>query len=194
MDLLQGQLNDGLIDQLANQIGGDKQQTKVAAEGALSTLLAALSKNARSNDGASALSSALDRDHDGSVLEDLMGMMSGQQQQQSRALNGAGILKHVLGGNSGNVIDMISKMSGLGGNQTGSLLAMLAPLVMGTLGKQKRERNLNESGLSEFLQESVNSASNKRKEMGLIGKLLDQDGDGSVIDDIAGMFGKFLRK
>ena len=104
----------------------------------------------------------------------------------------------VLGGKQTNAIEMISKLSGLGGNQAGSLLTTLAPLVMGMLGRQKKEQNMSGDVLSDFLSKSVNSATNQRQEMGIIGKFLDQDGDGSIMDDIAGMgmgmLGKFLRK
>lgn len=199
MDLLQGQLSEGLIDQLSNQLGADRKQTETAASTALSTIMSALAKNAATPDGASSLANALDNDHDGSILDNLSGILGGQAQPtNTRAINGAGILKHVLGGKQTNAIEMISKLSGLGGNQAGSLLTTLAPLVMGMLGRQKKEQNMSGDVLSDFLSKSVNSATNQRQEMGIIGKFLDQDGDGSIMDDIAGMgmgmLGKFLRK
>jgi hypothetical protein len=83
-------------------------------------------------------------------------------------------------------------MSGLSGDKTGNLMTMLAPIVLGMLGKQKRQNNMDQSGLSDMLSRSVKSASNQRQEMGLLGKLLDRDGDGSVMDDIAGMGMKTL--
>lgn len=203
MDLLQGQLSEGLIDQLSQQLGGaDKQKTEVAAQSAISTLMAALNKNAQSPDGASSLASALERDHDGGILDNLGALLgqaaAPQEPSMPAALNGAGILKHVLGGKQSNAIDMIAKMSGLGGSQTGNLMTMLAPMVMGMLGRQKKQQGLDAGGIAQFLMKSVGSASAKQQEMGLIGKFLDQDGDGSVMDDLAGMgmkmFGKFLRK
>ena len=200
MDLLQGQMSEGLVDVLAQQIGGaDKAQTKTAADGILSTIMSGLAKNATSSEGVSGLASALDRDHDGSILDDVMGMVAGQKQVSNpKMLDGAGILKHILGGKQSGAIDMISQMSGLDSGKTGNLMSILAPLVMGALGRQKRTQNLDNSGLSDYLQRSVKSAGAQRQEMGLIGKLLDQDGDGSVMDDIAGlgmnMLGKFLKK
>jgi hypothetical protein len=203
MDLLQGQLSEGLIEQLSQQLGGtDKEATQVAAQGAISTLMAALNKNAQSPEGAQALDRALERDHDGGILEKfgaLLGQAAAPQEPtMPAALDGAGILKHVLGGKQSGAIDMISKMSGLGGDKTGNLLMMLAPMVLGMLGQQKKQQGLDAGGIAELLMKSVSSASSKQKEMGLIGKLLDQDGDGSVMDDLAGMgmkmFGKFLRK
>ena len=199
MDLLQGQISDGLVDQLSQQLGGaDKQQTANAASGIMSTLMGALAKNAATPDGASALANALDNDHDGGVLDNIMGMVTGAAQpQNTRAVNGAGILKHVLGGKQSGAIDMISKLSGLDDSKTGSLMTMLAPVVMGALGKTKKSQGLDASALSGLLSGAVKSASNQRQEMGLIGKFLDQDGDGSVMDDIAGMgmnmLGKFLK-
>lgn len=203
IDLLQGQLSDGLVEQFANQLGGaDKQKTADATSGIISMITSALAKNAATPEGAGALASALDRDHDGSILNDLMGYATGSMQQNSNvnanALNGAGILKHILGGKQSNAIDVISKMSGLESDKTGNLMAMLAPIVLGMLGKQKRQANLDQGGLSDILSKTIQSESSKRKELGLIGKFLDQDGDGSVMDDLANMgmkmFGKFLRR
>jgi len=191
IDLLQSQLSGNVIDQLSNQIGGEKEQTEVATSGIISMLTAALAKNAASPDGASALANALDSDHDGSILDNIGDLLGGNL-TNNRAANGAGILKHVLGGNQGNAIDAISKMSGLTGAKTGNLMTMLAPIVLGMLGKQKRQNNMDHSGLSDMLSRSVKSATNQRQEMGLLGKLLDRDGDGSVMDDIAGMGMKTL--
>lgn len=193
-DLLQGQLSQGMVEQIANQLGGaDKQQTQNAASSAISVLMGAIAKNAATPEGSSALANALDRDHDGSILDDFIGMATGAAQpSNNKMLNGAGILKHVLGGKQNGAVDMISKMSGLSGDKSGSLLTMLAPLVMGALGKAKSSNGLDAGGLGNLLQNEVKQAAPQRKEMGLIGKLLDQDGDGNIMDDVAGLGMKVL--
>ena len=195
IELLQSQMTDQVLDSLTSKIGAtDRTQTKAAADGIFSTLATALSKNVQKPGGADGLLGALDRDHDGSYLDDIVGMLGGQQQQRQpqnqSTLNGAGILKHVLGGNQSNVIDMVAKMSGLNSNSSGSLLTMLAPMVLGALGKQKNQNGLDASGITDLLTNSVKSQANNNAQMGFIGKLLDADGDGSVMDDIAGMVGK----
>ena len=196
MDLLQGQLGDGLLNQISKQLGGaDKQQTQTAASSAINILLGAMNKNTNDPNGASALASALDRDHDGSILDDVMGMVTGQKQVQNpRMVNGAGIVKHILGGKQGNAIDMISKLSGLDGNKAGNLMSMLAPLVMGALGKHKRQHNLDAGGISDLLTKTVKSHASKNAQMGLVEKFLDADGDGSVMDDLLNIGMKFFRK
>ena len=193
-DLLQGNLPDDLLDHLTQQIGGkDRNQTRTAATGAINSMIAALNKNTNNPQGASALANALDRDHDGSIFNDVVGMLAGRARPKNTSmLNGAGILKHALGNSSGNIIDMISKMSGLQSQQSGSLLKTLAPLIMGALGRQKRQNNMDAGGLSDFLTKTVQGQTSRGAQMGLVERLLDQDGDGSVMDDIANMGMKTL--
>jgi len=194
MNMLQGNLSEGLIDQLSQQMGGaDKQQTAAAASGIMSTLMGALAKNASTPEGASSLANALDRDHDGGILDSLTDMFSGNTQpEQARATNGTGILKHLLGGQQSGAVDMISKMSGLSSGNTGSLMGLLAPMIMGTLGKAKKQQGLDVGGIASLLTNSVSSHSNSNPTMGLITKFLDSDGDGSIIDDVAGIGMKML--
>ena len=65
-----------------------------------------------------------------------------------RALNGAGILGHVLGGKREPVQQGIGRATGLDSQQVGRLLMMLAPLVMAYLGRRKRETGLGPSEIS----------------------------------------------
>ena len=189
LDLLQGNLPDGVLDLMSDQMGGaPKDQTAAAANGIISTLIAAISKNAATPSGANALVSALDRDHDGSVLDDVVGFLSGQKQASNASmLNGAGILKHVLGGKQNNVVDMIGRMSGMDQSNVGKMMMMLAPMVMGALGKARNSEGLKVDGSSQLLTQTVHSEAQQRSEMSLIGRFLDQDGDGSVLDDLANM-------
>lgn len=198
MDLLQGQLTDGVMDQLTKQIGAsDKQQTAAATAGIMNTLVGALAKNASNPEGAQSLNNALERDHDGSVLDDLMGMFSGGgqvQPQNSRAMNGTGILNHILGDRQGGAIEMISQISGLDSGKTGNLMTMLAPMLMGALGKTKRQQGLDVGGLANLLTGTVSQQrqSTQNPTMGLVTKFLDQDGDGSIADDVANIGMKLL--
>jgi len=193
LDLLQGQMSDGVVEQLSGQIRSDKDRTSAAANGIFATLVSALSRNVANPQSGSSLLGALDRDHDGSVLEDVMGFLSGNNKpQNARASNGLGILDHVLGGKTDNVLQMVSKSSGLDLLKTGQLMQLLAPMVMGALGKAKKQQNLDQGGLANLLSGTINQASQGRQELGIIGKVLDADGDGNVMDDIAGMGMKVL--
>lgn len=194
LNMLQGQFSEQMIDQLSQQLGGaEKDKTAAAAAGIMTTLTGALAKNAGTTEGASALNSALDRDHDGSVLNDILGMVTGQvQPQNQRALNGQGILNHVLGNQQNGAIQMISKLSGLDSNKTGSLMTMLAPVVLGALGKAKREENLDAAGITSLLSGTVSAQRQNNPTMDLVTRFLDSDGDGSIVDDVANIGMKLL--
>lgn len=201
MDLLQWQLSDGVLNGMNDQLNiGDSQKTGVAANAALSVLMSAITKNAtRDDQGLSGLAGALDRDHDGSLLDDLMGFMSGRAQPQNqKMLNGAGILGHVLGGKQNNAIDMLSQMSGLDKNQSMSMLVKLAPMVLGVLGRYKKQKHMDNSGLREYLGRSQKVYQEKNEGADIFTRLLDQDGDGSMMDDVANIgfkvFRNFLKK
>ena len=198
LDLVKSQLSEQLLDGLSSQAGiGNRETTQNATMAAAATLIKALSKNASNQEGAQALSGALERDHDGSILGDLAGMLLNKEQTTPeqvvpKALNGAGILKHVLGGKQSNVIDMISQMAGVDQSSSMSLLTKVAPLVMGVLGQQQKTQSLDPNGLAALLGSANNFQKEKVKEMSMIEKLLDQDGDGSIADDAANIGMKIL--
>lgn len=187
-DLLQSQVSDTLIGAISNDLGGNAQpqQTSSAVTGAMSILMGALAKNAAKPDGAAALGAALDRDHDGSILDDLTGFINGSSRvNNTQAANGAGILGHILGANQGDAVEAISKMSGLDTGQSSNLLVKLAPIVMGMLGKQRRSTQINNDGLANILAGAAGTARQKAPNPSLITQLLDRDGDGSIKDEAA---------
>ncbi len=212
---LSQQLSNGLIDQLSEQIGAPKKETATASSAILSSLMGALARNASTPDGAASLSNALERDHDGSILDNLGGLMGGLmgqgrgQVQKSgleqmaeaaglppllaRAINGSGILKHVLGNQQEDTMREVSQTSGLSLDKVGPLMTTLAPILMGMLGKTKREAGLDAGGLGGMLTEYMGSRQQQNNPgLGMAGQLLDRDGDGSVIDDIADIGTKML--
>ena len=203
IDLLKGQLTSGVVNVLTKQLGGGTtpQQTSGAANNIMDVLLGGIARNAASPDGASALNNALEKDHDGGILDNLQDILAGKnvQPQQERALNGAGILKHILGNKQSGIVDAISKSNGLNSNQTASLMMKLAPMLLGVLGQQKRQQGLDSSGISDLLngarqQQERQQQSNSSPLGGMLKNMLDADGDGSIIDDVGGMLGKFLKK
>lgn len=203
LELLSGSLGDKLVSQLNDQVGiGDEEKTEVAMDSVMKTMLAAIGKNAQSPQGLQALDSALRNDHDGSIFEDIAGNLlnrdSKMAQGNERMLNGAGILRHVFGGKETNVFNSLSRTTGVEKNQLMSLAVKLAPFVLGALGKARNNQSSG-GGLGNILSGVLGSMqSNNSRQTSLLNSILDQDGDGSVADDVAGLgmkvFGNFFRK
>jgi hypothetical protein len=127
--------------------------------------------------------------HDGSALDDVEDAVD-----QGHNGLGARILSHVLGNKQPAVAAGIGQATGLDAGKATALLAMLAPLVMGALGKAQRTNGLDAGGLASMLgQERQRINTNAGGLSGLMG-MLDQNNDGSVTDDVMGMAGKLFGK
>jgi hypothetical protein len=189
LDLFKEQMGGGLLQQLGSQVGiNEPEKAENAATGAFSVLMGALQKNASQSGGASILSSVLDRDHDGSILDDVTGYFTGNTQvSNTKTTDGAGILGHLLGDKQDSIFDQVASMTGIDKNSSAGLLAKLAPIAMGMLGKMKKENNLDENGLKDVLAQSVEPAKKDSMLGGLLTSFLDKDGDGNVMDDLGQM-------
>jgi len=117
----------------------------------------------------------------GGLMGALGGMLGG------RATNGAGILGHIFGQGQGAVQDGVSRASGLGRGQSLQLLMMLAPLIMSTLGKLKRQRGLDAPGVATVLEDEEDRITQPVPGVnrGGLMDLLDRNNDGSFADDLA---------
>ena len=191
LGLIKGHLGEAVLSQLSQQTGATPTQTATATDGILSTLLGGLAKNAQGG-GAENILGALSRDHDGSILSNIMGaVMGGGAAQSTPASNGAGILGHILGGQQANAAQVISQASGVSQNGVADMMIKLAPLVMGVLGQQQQQQNLNADGLAGMLGGAV-QAQNNNPLMQLATQFLDKNHDGSMVDDLMGMVGSRL--
>ncbi|MFN2299265.1 MAG: DUF937 domain-containing protein [Anaerolineales bacterium] len=182
------QLSGSALSEIGKKIGADKQTASTAMSVALPLLVSALAKNSSQPKGAESLHTALAEDHDGSILDDISGFLT-----DPAAANGAGILKHVLGGQQPVVAKGVAKGTGLNADQVVQLLQIAAPLVMGLLGKQQQQEKLDTKGLTSFLGSQQQQVKESNPDlMGALNTLLDADQDGSALDDILGMAGKLL--
>jgi hypothetical protein len=145
-NLLQ-QLLGGQADQIGARIGADPAQTQQAISVALPALLAGLQREATPGSG---LQEAIEQDHDGSILDDLNGYLNGTANLNPRATDGDGILGHVFGAQRQDVAQAVSAKSGLDMGTIMQLLPLLAPIVMGMLGKQARAEGDSGGGLGDL--------------------------------------------
>lgn len=177
LDLIKSSIGEQAVEQVSRQVGGNKDATQRAMAAAIPMLLSALQKNSKSRSGAESLANALDKDdHDGGILGNL-GSLLGQSNHQSM---GEKILGHVLGGRKDNVSNQLGKATGLGGADVTKILANLAPVVLGAVGKAKRENNLGVSGLQDMLKQERKTIKKQQPNLSFLEKALDSDGDGDV--------------
>lgn len=192
-DLLGQEKSSEALSQITNMLGANQTETSSAIQLALPMILSGLAQNAARDEGAENLNQALERDHDGNLLDNLAELES--PNEITRRTDGLGILSHIFGQQQGAVAQQVSQNTGLDVGQVAKLLITLAPIVMSYLGKQKRTENLDAAGISELLQ-------NKQKEIQSTGNplfdqvmgYLDKNQDGSAVDDLASMAANYFSK
>ena len=186
LELLDSPMGKQLISGVAGQTGQSENKTADVLGMAMPLLMGAMKKNASTPGGAQGLMNALSSKHDGSILDDLGGLFGGGVDQGVMD-DGAGILGHVFGTKQPQVENALSSKSGIDAGSISQILKIAAPIVLGYLGKQTRQQNLSSPDALTGLLGGLMGGSNTQKEQSLIETFLDSDGDGSVIDDLAGM-------
>jgi len=138
-----------MIGRIASALGVDRNDTRTAIGAAVPGLLAALSGVAAQPGGAQKLVDAA-RQQTG-TLGSFANMIGGAG-QSSLIDKGSQILSSLLGGrDQAALAGAVGKYAGLGQNASGSLLGMLAPVVMGTIGQQQGSRSLDGGSIASLL-------------------------------------------
>ncbi|MCD1115928.1 DUF937 domain-containing protein [Chryseobacterium turcicum] len=144
IDLLTGNTGNQVAEQAENKFGISKNQIIALLAVATPLVISYLRNKSQDNKEAEALNNALDKDHDGSILNDT-------SQLEARQNEGGSILSHVFGSEKGNVENQLSQNTGISIDKIGPILAMLAPVIMGYIGKEKQQNNVGAGGLGDLL-------------------------------------------
>ena len=177
-DDLLSQLQGAPLQQVSQQLGIDSQQASGAISAALPLLMGALGNNAAKPQGAEALFGALQNNHSGLDIGSVLGAVMGGG--NSPAANGAGILGHIFGGNQDRAETGLAQATGLSPSSSSQLLKILAPIVMAYIAQRMSSGGqASAGGLAQILgQEKQQVSQAGGIGGGLLGSVLDQDGDG----------------
>ncbi len=204
-DLLGAAQGTEAVNEISQNVGAEPSAVQAAIQAALPALIGGLANNASTPAGAESLNTALEEDHSGGGMLDnlsgLAGVIFGNREAPTpRSADAGGILGHILGGNQGQVAQEVSQRSGLGMGQVAQILMMLAPIVMGYLGKQKQQQGVGADGLGGLLggllgggQAAPQQQSSGNSMIDMATSMLDSDRDGSAMDDIASMAFNYVK-
>ena len=174
---------------IAQRFGISETTANTAVQIGVPLILAALARNASQPQEAASLHQAVAQDHDGSIFDNLMGYL-----QNPQTANGAGILGHVFGSQKPAIENNLAQATGMDQTSAAGVLETLAPLVMGSIGKAQQENGLDASGLSNLLDNQQQAAqANAPNAMSMLSSMLDQNKDGSSIDDLQRMAANFFK-
>jgi len=185
LDLLNSPMGKTIINGVAGSTGQDSSKTGSVLTMALPVLMKAMQRNAATPQGAEGLMGALSK-HDGGILDNLGDLFNGGVNQDV-VNDGGKILGHVLGAKQQGVEQVIGQKTGMDLGAVGNILKTAAPILMGVLGKQSQQSGVSNAGGIGDLLGGMLGGNSTQQEQSFLEKILDADGDGSVIDDVAGM-------
>ncbi len=140
IDLITGNAGNQVASQAENKFGISKNQVIALLAVAAPLVISYLRKKSQDDPNeAEALNNALDKDHDGSILDD-------PSQAEARQQEGGSILDHIFGGQKAQVENQLSQNTGISMDKIGPILAMLAPIIMGYIGKEKQSSSVTSGG------------------------------------------------
>lgn len=185
LDLLNSDLGKTIISGVAGSTGQDTSKTSSVLTMALPVLMKAMQRNSATPEGAQGLMGALNK-HDGGILDNLGGLFDGGVNDDVLQ-DGGNILGHVLGNKQQGVEQVIGQKAGIDAGSVASILKTAAPILMGVLGKQSRQGNVSNSADLGGMLGGLLGGNSADKEQSFLEQILDADGDGSIVDDVAGM-------
>ncbi|WP_292010554.1 DUF937 domain-containing protein [Chryseobacterium sp.] len=188
IDLLTGNTGNQVAEQAESKFGISKNQIIALLAVATPLIISYLRNKSQDAKEAEALNQALDKDHDGSILNN-------PSQLEARQAEGGSILDHIFGGQKQTVENQLSQNTGISIDKIGPVLAMLAPVIMGYIGKEKQQNNVSAGGLGDLLGGILGNASSQAQQQSsplndIIGSVLGGGGQsqssGNPLGDILG--------
>ena len=183
------QFGGDTIGQIAGLLGASNDDTGKAIAASLPMLLGSLAGASQQPAQANALFGALTGDHDGSILDMLGPLLGGGYATRALGSDGARVLGHLFGNKQNAVESAVAKSAGLDAGLIQKLLPMLAPIVMGYLGRRLSSGGLDAGGLGGLLGGESNQVREQDPGLGGIFDILgggNDDDDGGGLMDMAG--------
>ena len=182
LEALMAAQGGGAVSQLGQQFGLRNDQAAAALKALVPALATGLARNATQEGGLAGLTAALSGGRHGSYLDDLTSLA-----QPAATADGNGILGHILGSKdvSRQVAAQAAMSTGLGPELLKQMLPVVAAMMMGAMAKRAGSGPVT-AGLG------APAGGMGGGLLDMLTPMLDSNRDGSVVDDVTGMLGKFL--
>jgi hypothetical protein len=169
------------VRQLGSQVGLGSDQTTAALSALVPALAAGFQRNIQSQGGLESLMSALSAGNHRQYLDNPSSLGD-----QSAVADGNGILGHLLGSKDASraVASRAAAQTGLSDEVLKRMLPLAATLMMGAFSKQ--------SGRASPMTAGIGGSGGGIAAM--LTPLLDQNRDGSIVDDVTSIIGRFLKR
>lgn len=151
-DIVKDVVSGDTLDLVTDLVGSDKSSVVSAMGKFAPAIIGSLIGKGNTVSGAQGLIDLFKQKNYGeSNLTDLVGILGNKDRSTSFLNTGAGMLDMLLGRNSNSVIDKLISMTGLGKGAGGTLLKLLAPIIINKLAGGITKNNWVASQLMDYL-------------------------------------------
>ncbi|HEX6212698.1 MAG TPA: DUF937 domain-containing protein, partial [Methylomirabilota bacterium] len=181
LDAILNAQNGAAVQQVSSRVGLDERQTASALSALIPALAAGFQRNAQREGGLESLASALATGRHQQYLE-----QPSTLRDPDTVADGNGILGHVFGSKevSREVASRAAARTGVSTDIMKQLLPLAAAMVMGAMSKQQSSPAAGAGGAAVGSEGGL---------LGMLTPLLDSNRDGSIVDDVSGILGRFMR-
>jgi hypothetical protein len=185
LEQLLGANNNAAVDQISRQFGLQPSQARSALDALLPTVAAGVQRSASGGAGLEQLLASLAGGRATTYVED-----PSQLSQPAAVDAGNGILGQIFGSKdvSREVAARASGQTGIGPEILKAMLPMVATMVMSALAKGAFAGGVPPTG-----QPHVGAGTSGGGILDMLTPMLDSNKDGSVMDDLMGMMGKYMK-
>ena len=180
LDTVMNAQNGAAVEQLGAQLGLGQKQTASALSALLPALAAGFQRNLGSQVGLESLAGALASGNHHQYIDNPASLGD-----QSATLDGNGILGHVFGSKdvSREVASRAAAQTGIGADVLKRMLPLAAAMMMGAFAHESNDP-------SATMGAGLSGGGGGFAEM--LTPLLDGNRNGSIVDDVTGVLGRFL--
>ena len=152
LKIVKDQVSDNFINKASETVSGTPANTKRAFTALIPSFISSILAKGSTESGASSLLDLIKNEgYNSNAGSSEVNLMNNKTSEI--IAKGDSLVSKVMGENSGQLISNISQYSNLTKGGTEKLLSMIAPMVMGAIGKQVNQNKLNPSGLLNLLSE-----------------------------------------
>jgi len=184
MDMVKGAVTKQVMGKIGGLLGTDEAKTNSAFETAAGSILGGLIKKTGTSQGARDIFDITQK-QDVGVLDKLGDLLGGGQASEQYQQQGSGLLDGIFGGQKEqtSMLETLGKFLGFKGSVMGTLMKLVAPIVMGVVAKHVKSKALDAVGLGSFLGE-------QKKSLGFMPASLTSDlGFGNLLGNVTGAAG-----
>lgn len=175
-----------LVNSVSEQVGIPKSTSRNLVDIAVPLFVNGLANNSADKNEAQHISDALKEDHDGSILADVEKNAGSEEIK----IDGGKIVEHILGSKQDAAVDLIGNSTGINAGQVRDVLSIVAPFVMGAIGKEQKTIGYGLNDVASLLSMLAGSENTPQ----LVANILDRNKNGNFLDDLISfvrrLFGK----